>query len=210
MIVVLFKKRRGVNVKANFKLLSKIYFILIIVLGAYLLSVKISSSVINSNEKLKSTANYIEIKENNEILMNTEEDIAVYEGMTLDELSDLLNKSLPYNLEGKGYLIASLALEHNVDPIMATAIMLHETGCKWGCSRLVYECNNVGGQKGSGCGSYAYFNTLDEGITAFIKNLEVNYINFGLTTPEMINPKYAEDTNWSSNVNKYIEIIKAQ
>ena len=93
---------------------------------------------------------------------------------------------------------------------MATAIILHETGCKWGCSRLVRECNNVGGQKGKGCGSYSYFNSLDEGIKAFIDNLERNYISHGLTTPEKINPKYAEDPNWAKNVNKYIENIKAQ
>ena len=93
---------------------------------------------------------------------------------------------------------------------MATAIMLHETGCKWNCSRLVRECNNVGGQKGSGCGSYSYFNSLDEGIKAFIDNLERNYISYGLTTPEQINPKYAEDRTWYKKVNKYIEEIKAQ
>lgn len=88
--------------------------------------------------------------------------------------------------------------------------MLLETGCKWTCSGLVQKCNNVGGQKGTGCGSYAYFNSLDEGIMAFIDNLNRNYISYGLTTPEEINPKYAEDTNWSKNVNKYIEIIRAQ
>ena len=47
-------------------------------------------------------------------------------------------------------------------------------------------------------------------IKAFIDNLERNYINYGLTTPETINPKYAEDPNWSKNVNKYIEQIRAQ
>ena len=97
-----------------------------------------------------------------------------------------------------------------VDPYMATAIILHETGCTWGCSYLVNACNNVGGQKGSGCGAYAYFNSLDEGIMAFINNLSRNYIDYGLTTPELINPKYAEDPNWAKNVNKYIEQIKAQ
>ena len=29
-----------------------------------------------------------------------------------------------------------------------------------------------------------------------------------LTTAEEMNPKYAADTNWSKNVNKYIEKIK--
>ena len=147
-----------------------------------------------------------------EVAIALEETIepVVYLDMTLDDLTNQLNKSLSSNIEGMGYLIASYSLEHNVDPFMATAIMLHETGCRWNCSYIVRECNNVGGQKGSGCGAYGYFNTLEEGIMAFIDNLERNYINYGLTTPELINPKYAEDPNWSVNVNKYIEIIKAQ
>ena len=134
----------------------------------------------------------------------------VYDGLTLDELSEKINRSLSSNISGKGYLIASHCLEKGVDPYMATAIILQETGCKWGCSYLVNACNNVGGQKGSGCGDYNSFNTLDEGIMAFIDNLERNSISYGLTTPETINPKYAEDPNWSVNVNKYIEAIKAQ
>ena len=93
---------------------------------------------------------------------------------------------------------------------MATAIMLHETGCNWECSYLVKTCNNVGGQKGSGCGSYSAFPSLDEGIKAFIDNLSNNFISKGLTTPEAINPRYAESTTWAQKVNSYINKIKAQ
>ena len=42
----------------------------------------------------------------------------------------------------------------------------------------------------------------------FISNIKVNYVDYGLTTAETMNPKYAEDTEWSSKVNKYIEKIK--
>lgn len=134
----------------------------------------------------------------------------VYDNMTLDELSNKLNLSLNSTLTGKGNLIASYSLEKGVDPYMATAIILQETGCKWKCSYIVKTCNNVGGQKGSGCGSYRYFNSLDEGIMAFIDNLYKNYVSIGLTTPELINPKYAQDQGWSKKVNRYIENIKAQ
>ena len=102
-------------------------------------------------------------------------------------------------------MIASYSLERGVDPYIATAIILVETGCKWSCSSLVYECNNVGGQKGSGCGSYSYFETLDAGIEAFISNLYRNYIAQGLTTVEAINTKYAASTTWSTYVNNYID-----
>ena len=171
---------------------------------------KANANIVDVEEiaKIEDAQEIIDESIDEEVLV--EEDPIVYDGMTLEELSNQLNKSLSSTISGKGYLIASYSLEKGVDPYMATAIMLQETGCKWGCSRLVRECNNVGGQKGSGCGSYSYFNSLEEGIMAFIDNLERNYISYGLTTPEEINPKYAEDPNWATNVNKYIEIIRAQ
>ena len=202
--------------KAKLRLLKVILPVSIIVFSAYLLITNIKVDEYQKSNDIRSTANYIEIdeEEEEEIVFVENNDIVtdpiVYDNKTMNELTEQLNKSLSSDLTGKGYLIASYSLEHNVDPYIATAIILQETGCKWGCSYLVQQCNNVGGQKGSGCGSYSYFNSLDEGIMAFIDNLERNYINYGLTTPELMNPKYAEDYNWSANVNKYIEIIKAQ
>ena len=120
----------------------------------------------------------------------------VYDGMTLEELAAKLDRFLASDLAGKGYLYASHSLE---------------IGCAWGCSRLVKECNNVGGQKGSpSCngGSYKAYATLDEGIIGFLDNIYYNYYRYGLTTAEAMNPKYAADTNWSKNVNKTIEKIK--
>ena len=135
----------------------------------------------------------------------------VYDGMTLEELAAKLDRFLSSNLAGKGYLYASHSLEIGIDPYLAVAISMHETGCAWGCSRLVKECNNVGGQKGSpSCngGSYKAYATLDEGIIGFLDNIYYNYYRYGLTTAEAMNPKYAADTNWSKNVNKTIEKIK--
>lgn len=135
----------------------------------------------------------------------------VYDGMTLDELAAKLDRFLASDLAGKGYLYASHSLELGIDPYLAVAISMHETGCTWGCSRLVKECNNVGGQKGSpSCngGSYKAYATLDEGIIGFLDNIYYNYYRYGLTTAEAMNPKYAADTNWSKNVNKNIEKIR--
>lgn len=132
----------------------------------------------------------------------------VYGNMTLEELANQINKSLNDDLAGKGYLYASYCLEKGVDPYLAVAISLEETGCTWGCSGLVKSCNNVGGMKGSGCGAYGYFNTLDDGIKAFIDNIARNYVAYGLTTAELMNPKYAENPRWASNVNAYIYRIK--
>ena len=209
--------------KGEPRLRENIFLILLIIIDIYLLGLNISNNEYEINKKSSSKANYVSIDEliesNTKVEVSVidsyekekeEFDPVVYDGMTLDELAEKINKSLNSTISGKGYLIASHSLGMGVDPFMATAIMLHETGCKWNCSYLVNSCNNVGGQKGTGCGAYSYFNSLDEGIMAFIDNLYNNYINYGLNTPEEINPKYAEDPNWSSKVNKYIEEIKAQ
>lgn len=135
----------------------------------------------------------------------------VYDDLTLDELAEKLNRTLNSTISGQGYLIASYSLEKGVDPYLALAIIMHETGCKWNCSTLVKSCNNVGGQKGSpSCNgeSYKRYNSLEEGIKGYIDNLANNYYAYGLTTPETMNRKYAGSTTWASKVNAYIEDIK--
>ncbi len=137
----------------------------------------------------------------------------VYDGMTLDELGEKLNRSLKSTLSGYGPVIAKKAIDTGVDPYVAVAIILHETGCYFGtCSTLASQCNNIGGMKGGPtCGGSAYraFSTLEEGIQAFINNLSKNYYQKGLTTVELIGKKYAESNTWSTKVNYYIEKIKA-
>lgn len=166
-----------------------------------------------TEEKSKSftrMVSVVDIKANNyvDIANALEEEKKVYDGLTIEELSAKLDRTLSYDLAGKGHLYASYCLEKGVDPYLAVAISMEETGCKWGCSRLVKTCNNVGGMKGLGCGSYGYFNTIDDGIKAFIDNIERNYVAYGLTTAETMNPKYAENPMWSRNVNNYIEKIR--
>ena len=134
--------------------------------------------------------------------------VEVYDGLTMEELTDKLNRTLSSDLTNMGYAYANYSIELGVDPYLAVAISMHETGCKWNCSYLAKVCNNIGGQKGSGCGDYAAFDSLEEGIYAFISNIKRNYVDYGLLTAEEMNPKYAEDPMWSSKVNKYIEEIK--
>lgn len=136
----------------------------------------------------------------------------VYDGLTLDELSAKLDKSLNSTLSGQGTTFATYATELGIDPYLSVAIVLHETGCKWNCSTLLKQCNNVGGMKGSpGCngGSYKAFPSLEEGIRAYMDNLYRNYFSVGLTTPETIGPKYAASSTWAEKVNAYINEIKA-
>lgn len=176
---------------------------LLIILGLFLLGY----NYIETNKKEEYT--YVD----DLIFENIEDEIEkiVYDGFTREELINKINKSLNSTISNKGDLIVDYSLEFDVDPYLATAIILHETGCKWECSNLVKNCNNVGGQKGSpSCngGAYRSYETLEEGVKGCIRNLSNNYIKKGLVTPEQIGPKYAASKTWASKINYYIEEIK--
>lgn len=139
--------------------------------------------------------------------------VEVYEGMTMEELAAKLDRSLGSDIvAGKGLLIATQCIQKGVDPYVAVAILLHETGCGSKCSNLARYCNNVGGQKGSpGCngGSYKSYPTLDAGIVGFIDNLYRNYYSKGLTSIDSIAPKYAASPAWPAKIHWYVSKIRA-
>ncbi len=134
----------------------------------------------------------------------------VYDGLTLTELTNKLNRSLNSTMANKGYIFANYTKETGLDPYLAVAIVLEETGCRYTCSHLVNACHNVGGIKGSGnCNGYQGYKSLDEGIKSYLNFLYNNYYAKGLTTPENINPSYAESTTWAAKINNYIDYVKS-
>lgn len=137
----------------------------------------------------------------------------VYDGMTMEELASKLNRNLKSTLSGYGTIFAEYSIKYEVDPYVALAIVLHETGCDSGrCSTLVSKCNNIGGMRGNrSCGNSGYgsFKTLNAGIEAFFKNLSDNYYKKGLNTIEKIGKKYAESKTWASRIQYYVQKIKA-
>ena len=138
--------------------------------------------------------------------------IEVYEGMTLDELAEKLNRNLGNDIiAGKGKLIATECINKGVDPYVATSIILHETGCKTRCSNLARNCYNFGGQKGKpSCngGSFKRFDSIDEGLVGMINNLYKNYYAMGLNTVELIAPKYCEGNTWAGKINWFVNSIR--
>lgn len=163
----------------------------------------ITTTTIKPDEVFENTVTKSEVEENNEL---------VYDNMTLAQLTEKLNKNLSSTLTNTGHYFANYYIETGLDPYLAVAIVLQETGCKWTCSKLVRNCNNIGGMKGSpkcNGGSFRKYDTLEEGIYGYLDMLYNNYYSKGLTTPELINPKYAASTSWSINVNSYINNIKA-
>lgn len=206
--------------------LSTIGLVLILVamliLNGYdVLNVNVSNNVaISADKEVKESSNS-NTNNTNVIKMSlnetTDREVAeavslrleVFDGLTMDELAEKLNRSLGNAvLAGKGYLIASYSLSNGVDPYVATAIMIHETGR--GTSKMARECNNVAGQKGapSCMGSYKGYATIDDGIKGAIDNLYNNYYARGLTTVEAIGPRYAESGTWVSMINGYVNSIR--
>ena len=111
--------------------------------------------------------------------------------------------------------IKKYADNYGLDYKLAIAISKHETGSY--TSYAFKELNNVGGMMyWNGRKSVLKsFNTLDEGIEAFVKNLKINYIDMGLNTIETIQKKYAPinagndpkglNKYWVSGVSRYYE-----
>ncbi len=136
----------------------------------------------------------------------------VWDGLTEEELTAKLNKNLYHELSGTGKYFTAYTAETGLDPYLAVSIVNLETGCKWGCSYLAKKCNNIGGIKGRpSCngGSYAKYNSLEEGINSYLNLIYKYYWNKGLKTAEAMNTKYAESKSWTKKVNAYYETIKA-
>lgn len=135
----------------------------------------------------------------------------IYDGLTLTELTNKLNKSLSGYLTNTGYFFAKNTASTGMDPYLSVAIVLLETGCKWTCSYLTTACNNIGGLKGgASCngGSYSKYNTLDEGIAGYLGIIYNNYYLKGMDTPEKMASTYAASPVWSQKVNAYIEELR--
>jgi len=101
-------------------------------------------------------------------------------------------------------LIYDISKEYNLtynEIKIAIAITKHETGNY--TSPLFKNSNNIGGLYNSNTKSFYKFNTKEDGIHSFIKNLKNGYFNKGLTTIEKIQPKYAplKASNDKNNLN---------
>lgn len=116
--------------------------------------------------------------------------------------------------------IKEIADNYGLDWKLAVAISKHETGVY--TSYAFKQLNNVGGMmywngKGTSLRSY---NSLEDGIDAFVRNLKYNYIDLGLISIAQIQKKYAplgadNDPNnlnsyWVNGVQKYYNELSAK
>lgn len=193
--------RKGYKFKKKVLEIKKIFIILLIgffigLIYSYIFIYQDLIKLAENDEKVAVVQ--IDQEEENEPQKQNKEEITKEYECTLDETSCLIKK---------------YADEYGIDYKLAIAISKHETGNY--TSYAFTSLNNVGGMmywNGSKM-QLKYFENLNNGIDAFIKNLKFNYIDLGLDTIEKIQPKYApigindNGTNqyWVSGVSRYYE-----
>lgn len=137
--------RVGMASMFNFRICIKFYF--------YYNEINKKNEIVMTEELYNPSVykeEVVELNLSNEEEPTTEvvpERVEVYDNLTIEELTDKLNRTLSSDLSGKGESFAKYSIDLGVDPYLAVAIAMHETGCTWNCSYLAKTCNNVGGQK---------------------------------------------------------------
>ena len=126
-----------------------------------------------------------------------------------------ITKEYECTLDKVSCKIKKVAQDYGVDWRLAIAISKHETGNY--TSYAFTSLNNVGGMMywDGNKMSLKSYNSLENGIIAFISNLKNNYIDLGLDTIEKIQVKYApigindNGTNqyWVNGVYNYYNLL---
>ena len=151
-----------------------------------------------------------EISENKEVIQIDQEEeksLKSQKNAELESLEKVEELSNECTLDEVSCKIKKVAQNYGVDWRLAIAISMHETG-KY-TSIAFNELNNVGGNFRNG--SLMVFEDLDKGIDFFVSNLKNNYIDMGLDTIELIQPKYCpigindngDNKYWVSGVTRY-------
>ena len=170
--------------------------------GIYNLSVNVIEKVeakvkyeLNKNDK-KIKLDEEHFEEQKEIKVSEEtKEIEVLEVEDVNKVEEVVDKCM---MDYTSCKIKEVAIREGItDWKIPVAIARHECGYKDNqyLSNAYKEKNNVGGMMyydTTTKSSYLMsFDTIDEGVEAFVSNLKRNYFNMGLDTIEKIQPKYA-------------------
>ena len=186
---------KGEKMKKKRKLKSWVWVLIGFILGILYSYLFICQDLIKSAEVSENVAlvqTYQE-EENEPQKQNKVEITKEYE-CTLDKVSCKIKK---------------VAQDYGVDWRLAIAISIHETGNY--TSYLFENQNNVGGMWNGAKEEFYSYDTLEDGIDAYISNLKYNYIDVGLTTIEEIGNIYCpigindngDNKYWTPKVTKY-------
>lgn len=123
------------------------------------------------------------------------------------ELNDMIERNNKLNNLDKSdpKALIKMACEiYDLDYTLAISIARLETANF--TSDIYVQNNNVGGMRGLD-GQWNSYKTLIEGVNEYVICLKDNYINQGLTTPELIQPKYCPTNDGGKNWLKQVKII---
>ena len=153
-------------------------FIIFLLIGVVLLS----NSVIELQKELDSATQLINQKEQEVKLLYKELD-------DLEKINNKLQKELKLSNGTPREILKIACKEYKVDYILAVSIARVETGNF--TSEVFLKYNNLGGLSND----YVWYkyNTLIEGINAYVSILKIEYIDKGLDTPEKMQPKYCHN-----------------
>lgn len=98
-----------------------------------------------------------------------------------------------------------IGAKYEIDGVLLKAIAIHETGNFTSNAYLTYNnpCGYMYWDSNLKQMVFKNFETVNEGINACASNLKNNYYDYGLTTPEKIQPKYAPVGINDNGTNKY-------
>lgn len=170
--------------------------------GIYNLSVNVIEKVeakvkyeLNKNDKLKLDDEHFEEQKEIKVSEETIEETEVLEVEDVNKIEEVVDKCM---MDYTSCKIKEVAIREGItDWKIPVAIARHECGYKDNqyLSNAFKNKNNVGGMMyydTTTKSSYLItFDTIDDGIEAFVSNLKRNYFNLGLDTIEKIQPKYA-------------------
>ena len=199
-----YKRKKEIN-----KVWVKVKKVLIIFFIGFMCGLIYSNLFIHSD--LIAKAETSENKETIQIDQEEEKSLKTQKNTELESLEKTEELSNECTLDEVSCKIKKVAQDYDVDWRLAVAISMHET---WDYTSYIFKHqNNVGGMWNGTKGEFYSYNTLDEGIEAYISNLKRNYYDEGRTTIETIQPKYAPigaendpnnlNSNWIPGVTRY-------
>lgn len=186
---------KGEKMKKKRKLKSWVWVLIGFILGILYSYLFVCQDLIKSAERAETMALVqLDQKEENNAQEPKKVEITMNYECSLDEVSCKIKK---------------VAQDYGVDWRLAIAISIHETGNY--TSYIFKNQNNVGGMWNGAKGEFYSYDTLEDGIDAYISNLKYNYIDVGLTTIEEIGNIYCpigindngDNKYWVGGVTKY-------
>ena len=177
-----YKRKKEIN-----KLRVKVKKVLIIFFIGFMCGLVYSNLFIHSD--LIAKADTSENKKVIQIDQEEEKSLKSQKNAELESLEKIEELANECTLDEVSCKIKEISDSYDVDWRLAVAISKHETGDY--TSYIFKHQNNVGGLWNGMKGEFYSYDTLDDGIEAYISNLKYNYYDEGRTTIETIQPKYA-------------------